>query len=299
MKKQGSWRRFLPGMRDVAWAGALLLLVPLAMPPLFPAGAAAREAKRSEPIESMDDFFAENFPLEPALAELDARIARDTAEGRLWQHRATLLASHGSTEAAVASLTRALELFPKPEPRPEPPRESPGKRGGPVIRTLRDDVSARYELANLCLRLGRREEARGLLEAAIDPESPHMMACTVLGNLHLDEGRSEEALKWYGLMGHNLSTSGKVSKGNALYNLGRYGEAIAEYEVARKWKPALPSVLRNLGDALREAGRAAEAAEAYGRFLDEAAKANLPEAEIAAVREALANLAGGKETRKP
>ena len=233
--------------------------------------------KTSEPPESMGDFFRENFPLESTLKQIDADIASNPGNPALWQTRATLLESHGKTDEALLALEKALALI------PEPAASQPNQKGKVRIVTGHNYAGALFDIAKIYLAMNRREEARKTLQRAVQGDSPHMMACTYLGNIFLDEGNSAEALKYYNLMGHNLSTSGKISKGNALYNLKRYDEAIAEYKVAAHWKPELPSVLRHLGDAYLRAGRYADALNLYQRYVKAARQKKIPESEIAPV----------------
>ncbi|PKL43657.1 MAG: hypothetical protein CVV41_07745 [Candidatus Riflebacteria bacterium HGW-Riflebacteria-1] len=233
--------------------------------------------KTSEPPETMDDFFRDNFPLESTLKQIDADIARNPGSPGLWQTRATLLESHGKTDEALLALEKALALI------PEPAASRQNQKGKVRIVTGPSHAGALFDIAKLYLAMNRRDEAKKTLRRAVQGDSPHMMACTYLGNIYLDEGNSAEALKYYSLMGHNLSTSGKISKGNALYNLKRYDEAIAEYKVAAHWKPELPSVLRHLGDAYLRVGRHADALDLYRRYVKFARQKKIPESEIAPV----------------
>lgn len=79
--------------------------------------------KTSEPPESMDDFFRENFPLESTLKQIDADIARNPDNPGLWQTRATLLESHGKIDEALLALKKALALI------PEPAASQPARKG--------------------------------------------------------------------------------------------------------------------------------------------------------------------------
>ncbi|MBU1105899.1 MAG: tetratricopeptide repeat protein [Candidatus Riflebacteria bacterium] len=232
--------------------------------------------KTSEPPETMAGFFQENFPLEPTLKQIDADIARFPNRPDLWQTRAVLLGSHGKHEEAMTSLERALALIPEP-------KASPASSKGKVQIVGNTYSSTLFEIGLSYLALDRREDARKALRRAALGRSPHMMACTYLGNMYLDEGNSAEALKYYELMKHNLSTSGKISKGNALYNLKRYDEAIEEYKVAAHWKPELPSVLRHLGDAYFRVGSHDKAIEFYQRYIKFARQNKIAESEIAPV----------------
>lgn len=233
--------------------------------------------KKSEPPESMDSFFAETFPLEATLKKLNDELTRNPGSIQVLESKATLLGSHGLIKEAMVVLDQILTLLP-----PEPPAKL-DKPGKPRIQYLSESASVLFDIGKLYLKLGKKEEAKMALKRSLITNPGHMMANTLLGNIYLDEGNSEGALKVF-QQGGDLSACGKISKGNALYNLQRYAEAIEVYEVARHWRPDLPSVHVNLADTYLRSKQGEKALACYRDYFQKAAVKGVPTAEVAIVR---------------
>jgi eukaryotic-like serine/threonine-protein kinase len=184
----------------------------------------------------------------------------------------------GRYEQAIANFNRALLIDP----------------GNPVVwRTLAEVYQA----------AGRQEEALATYRKAIEAEPGAYQPYYFFGNFYLARGQWKEAEEMYrktveiapglgsaqmnlGLalkqQGRYLESEKALLKAKALrlsarvlLNLGalfyeqeRYVEALANFEESAKMGPVSAALHRNVGDALRQMGRAKEARAAYEQARD-------------------------------
>jgi len=111
-------------------------------------------------------------------------------------------------------------------------------------------------------------DSMALFQHAVEATRDNYLAYNNLGFYLSNQGRSEEAMKYY-----EKSLEINPNYEDALNNLGyalagqkRYPEAIAKYEAALRIRPNHVEVHNNLGNALSEMGRIPEAIEHY-RFV--------------------------------
>ena len=136
---------------------------------------------------------------------------------------------------------------------------------GPLLdpRTQLVAISARLDQAMTHFDLGENAEAAEMLRALVDENPAMTVAWESLGTALYNLGRYEEALEAYERT-LTLSQGAPQSAflvGRALTRLGRLDEARAHAEIARRFEPRLASDLElEIALALVDSGRSAEAA---------------------------------------
>jgi cytochrome c-type biogenesis protein CcmH/NrfG len=90
-----------------------------------------------------------------------------------------------------------------------------------------------------------------------------------LGNLYMDAGRWEEAIRWYreALALHPALPDTVTDLGACLVSAGRPAEGLAEFEKVLAADPGHRNALYNKGVALQQMGRGKEAAAAWEELL--------------------------------
>jgi tetratricopeptide (TPR) repeat protein len=112
------------------------------------------------------------------------------------------------------------------------------------------------------------DEARAL--ASLAARQPGDVAVRVeLGNLYMDAGRWEDAIRWYreALALDAYLPDVLTDLGACLVSSGRPAEALPEFEKVLDADPAHRNALYNKGIALLQMGRAADAAAAWEELL--------------------------------
>lgn len=184
---------------------------------------------------------------EAALAEGDLGAARDAFGAARRLRGAQAAADYGlgrealeagDAAAAVARLRGALELAPY---------------AGAV----------RYALAMALRRMGRVEEARGLLAVGDNRQPPSYPEPWTQEMLALDRG-----------------VRGKIERGTELLAAGRFAEAIAELEAAVLAQPDHAKAWQNLGAARGRLGDVAGARAAYERAIELDPSAAVPQGNL-------------------
>ena len=112
-------------------------------------------------------------------------------------------------------------------------------------------------------------EAEALYREILQDEPQHFDALHMLGALHLQTGRNEEAAR---LIGRAVTINGQDAVahnnyGNALQSLQRYDDALKSYDGSLALRPDYDEALRNKGDVLRILGRPNEALAIYDKAL--------------------------------
>lgn len=108
---------------------------------------------------------------------------------------------------------------------------------------------------------------------ALDPDQgPHALtAYEELANALVDQGEPASALavadQCIADLGRNAAEAMATLRGVSLQALGRHDEAVRAFREALRATPSAPEAMIDLADALREAGRYAEARETYNRLL--------------------------------
>jgi tetratricopeptide (TPR) repeat protein len=130
---------------------------------------------------------------------------------------------------------------------------------------LRPDYPAGYRsLGTLLQRAGRYGDAVAAFERLVrlQPDAP--FPYQLLGNAHLVSGDVEAAERDYSAaLSRGGSFATRSSLGYVHYLRGRFDDAAAEFQKAIDLRPKSATTHWNLGDALRHAGRTADARTAY------------------------------------
>lgn len=199
---------------------------------------------------------------------------------------ALALAQNGRIDEALAAARRAVEL------QPDIPRYHGraawvlyrGQRREEALAAYRALVErfdaqhrseetrdvlrrARLALSNLCVELGRPEEAEEWLEQVLDEFPGDVSALNDLGYLWVERGahlgRAVRMIE-QAVAAEPDNAAYRDSLGWAYHRLGRHGEAVAELEKAAAGR-ADAVILDHLGDAYNAVGRREEAAGAWRR----------------------------------
>jgi tetratricopeptide (TPR) repeat protein len=228
-----------------------------------------------------------------ARAVYEQAIEANPSSAFLWLRKADLLAYHFGREEAEAAYSRALALDPDNAGIYLSMARMYGLAGGSESPGML--TPARQKALELCdkalaiepgntevLRLrstvlllsGRGEESRAVTRRILEVEPGNRDALLCLALDLVRDGRDEEAVRVYEkfLALYPDDTMGIWSvKGDALFRLGRYEEALAAHERAissdpegRAWN--ISPYLEGKADALVKLGRFGEARAAYDRI---------------------------------
>ena len=118
-------------------------------------------------------------------------------------------------------------------------------------------------------RAGELAKAEPLYKDVLRAAPKHFDALHMLGIVHLQTGRSEEALR---LIKKAVAVNPKDpvalnNQGNTQRTLRRYRDAIASYDLAMSLKPDYDEAFKNKGDVLQILGRHDEALISYSKAL--------------------------------
>ncbi|HKV08189.1 MAG TPA: serine/threonine-protein kinase [Thermoanaerobaculia bacterium] len=178
---------------------------------------------------------------EKALEELERLTPGDI---QVWKSRARLLEKRGLWEEAHAVWTRVVERR-------------------PVWQNL-------YNLADLEIRMGRAGEARRHLGELLKTSPGNDWGLNKLAELELQLGDPARAEELYGKLAAEKPLGRYLNnRGLAESLLGRFEAAARSYRQALEKDPGDRLTRINLADALRAAGRTAEARELYRALLAE------------------------------
>jgi len=137
-----------------------------------------------------------------------------------------------------------------------------------VLRLDPSHLQARQALVVLALESGRRAAAEALLREGMALHPAVIWFPRSLAQLHLQQGDHAQAA---GLLKAGLDKGGEAADwglyASILAKLGRGGETIAAYREALRRDPSQGIWWIGLGLALEQAGKRAEAADAYVRAL--------------------------------
>jgi len=176
---------------------------------------------------------------EAALAELE-RL--EPGDARLLAQRAVLLERRGKGEEALAQMRTAARRNPS--------------------------WSRLYELANMEIRQGDTEAARGHLEELLARSPDNFQGRAALAQLELLNGSPERAAALYRDLARDSPTVIPLSNlGLAEFLLGRYPQAAESFRRALELEPENPFNALNLADVTLLLGRAAEAQALYERVI--------------------------------
>ena len=132
------------------------------------------------------------------------------------------------------------------------------------------DLDGDLEAAIAIHRQGRVDEAESTYRQILQMEPDHPEALHMMGVVHLQKQRLEDALTHFqaAIAGNGTDARYHNNAGNALSGLKRWDEAIAEFEQALALDPQLHLARCNLAYALTETGRDAAAVAAYEAVLE-------------------------------
>ena len=107
------------------------------------------------------------------------------------------------------------------------------------------------------------------LESLATREKENVQVRVELGNLFMDHGQYEPAVRWYreALALQPANNDARVDLGAALLNLGRANDALAEFERAIQNDPGHKKALFNKGLALMQSGRPQDAVAVWDGLL--------------------------------
>jgi cytochrome c-type biogenesis protein CcmH/NrfG len=135
-----------------------------------------------------------------------------------------------------------------------------------VIAAAPRHADGLHALGALALETGNAAAADALLTEAIRLKPAAEFQLTrASALLALNRPRDAEQAARLGLRGRPSSPRAYQVLGHALSDIGQQDEAIEAYLTASHLEPGLPDIGNNLGVALREAGRLAEAEQAFRR----------------------------------
>jgi tetratricopeptide (TPR) repeat protein len=228
-----------------------------------------------------------------ARAVYEQAIAANPSSAFLWRRKADLLACHFSREEAEAAYSRALALDPENAGIYLSMARMYGFAGGSDSPgMLTPDRQKALELCDKALAFepgntevlrfrstvlllsGRREESRAVTRRILEVDPGNRDALLSLALDLVRDGRDEEAVRVYeqflGLYPDDTMSIWSV-KGDALFRLGRYDEALAAHERAISSDPEgriwnISPYLEGKADALAKLGRFDEAIAAYDRI---------------------------------
>ena len=159
-------------------------------------------------------------------------------------------------------VARPLPSFRTPPATARP--HDPGLDGRAPGAPLEATPAALYQRGVAMWRDGRRQEAIGLLDAALR-ENPDFPEALCMGGYILGElGKSEAALQFYRRaisLRRDLPAAWSNS-GKLLFELGRFVEALDAFEAALALQPDDPDLWNSRAGALRQLGRLDELAAA-------------------------------------
>ncbi|MFD1935934.1 tetratricopeptide repeat protein [Nonomuraea mangrovi] len=204
-----------------------------------------------------------------ALADYTRAIEADPGYPDYYLDRGDLLRRLGRTGQALADFENAMRLSP-PWPEPHYNRAELRYEAGDLAGAL-EDLDYALELdpefapayvnrAGLRAATGEYGLARSDVELGLglDPGNPHLLC--VLGQVEAAEGRPAEARAAFdaALKTEPALVEAWASRGALSFELGRYGEAVADLSRAVELKES-PELLFNRAMALRAAGRTEQA----------------------------------------
>ena len=134
-----------------------------------------------------------------------------------------------------------------------------------------DDVRVLAQLGQVLLRLGRQDDARSVLEDALQRHPEHFRVHLELSALHYVGGDAERALQ---SADRSIELRGEqalahVRRGSALRTLKRHREAAEAFEEALRLDPGDARVQESLGDCLATLQLWDESAEQYAAALEQ------------------------------
>ncbi|PID73330.1 MAG: hypothetical protein CSB33_04150, partial [Desulfobacterales bacterium] len=215
-----------------------------------------------------------------ARAAYDDLLARGCPGADLRHLRGVLAQQEGEAAVAVRFIEEAVRLAPR-----QPlfffnlgiARAGLGDAAGArsayeeSIRLGPDQIPARRNLALLLRNSGDREGAARELEKILERQPRDARALMGLGDIRLEQGRSEEALELFEKAalappppGPDANTALPwLRMAQAYRRMKRLDEACKAYEDALSRRPDWPVALNNLGNLLLEQGRGDEAISRY------------------------------------
>lgn len=119
------------------------------------------------------------------------------------------------------------------------------------------------------VRANELERALACLLARPEATLKDSFACYLIGLINVNRGEDAAALSFYDKAIALNARNAEALEGRArlMRRLGRFKEAIADYEALLRFMPARPDALCNLGEAYEAAGLRAKAIECYERAL--------------------------------
>jgi tetratricopeptide (TPR) repeat protein len=138
-----------------------------------------------------------------------------------------------------------------------------------TVRKCPNNPRAQNNLGFALVQLGRRQEAMGRYELALQIQPDYAEAHNNLGLALLQQGNLQQAIGHYEQALRIKPDLAKAHNnlGNALLRMGQVPEAIGHYEQALQLRPDLAEAHNGLGYALLQIGRVSEAIEQYEQAL--------------------------------
>ncbi|MEW5701238.1 MAG: tetratricopeptide repeat protein [Candidatus Zixiibacteriota bacterium] len=135
-----------------------------------------------------------------------------------------------------------------------------------------ENLDMRIVLADLLTELNRKEAPRVVLEEGLRHHPGHVELQWRLARVELQSGRPEAAWELLGVIPESTQTSGSGDlsrlRGDVLYALGRWDEAVSIYETCLAGADGDSDLLNNLGNCHFQLGDFARAESLYRRLID-------------------------------
>ena len=210
-----------------------------------------------------------------ALTALERALALKPDLREAWERRADIFSSLGLWDRALESLKRAIQLKPTPQIRsgeralPRKPEEIPDK-----LEYLLE-LSAWVKYTNTLQEIGRKEEALASANYLVRTWERSPLSWYALGKAYLSAGQDELALQAIdtgfsvmgGPTGPHLEEIHRI-RGEILYRLGRYQEALTAYQAGLASRTTYRELYVGKIKALQALGQYKKAAKAERELQD-------------------------------
>lgn len=138
-----------------------------------------------------------------------------------------------------------------------------------AVALIPDDVEARHQAGNACLRQGRFQQAAEHYQAALKLDPSYAPAAYGLGLVYLEQNKLKEAVRWFtkAVELDPKFADAEYNLAKAYDGLGQLDEAERHYRRAYELSPQAADVLNDLGVLAAKRGNTAQAADYFRKAL--------------------------------